>query len=115
MAENNENMGGLGTFLKAFGIITPEARRNVLIVVFVGMVTLIVFLFYALGRMSAKNDKLNDKIISMQKELYDRMINEVKSQVNRTVTPTVQKLDTVATTLDSATRELKQKINVKQK
>ncbi|MDX3913771.1 MAG: hypothetical protein QHC79_09545 [Pseudosphingobacterium sp.] len=101
MAENTQEKE-----LKTFGF-TGKLRTGLVTAIMALMLTAIVFLTqYAIS--------LNKEILQMQGNLYNQMIKEiktnVKTEVKETVVPTVKNLDTVASKLDSATTELKQKI-----
>lgn len=93
--------------LKAFGF-TGKLRT--------GLVTAIISIQFlaivALWRYTVSQSKDKETI---QKELYERVITEikgeVKSQVKETVEPSMNRLDTVTSKLDSATVQLKEKIN----
>ncbi|MDM8174800.1 hypothetical protein QT327_10605 [Olivibacter sp. 47] len=83
-----------------------------------GLVTAIIAIqFGTIAVLWNDNRNQSKEMSSMQDRLYQQMIKEikgeVKSEVGRTVTPTTQRLDTVANKLDRATTQLQQKMNVK--
>ncbi|QEL01589.1 hypothetical protein FKG96_12485 [Olivibacter sp. LS-1] len=85
-----------------------------------GLVTAIIAIQFAaivtLWRYTVSQSKDKEAI---QKELYEKMIERLDSKVNekmtKEVTPRMERLDTVTSRLDTATTQLQEKINVRQK
>lgn len=89
--------------LKTFGF-TGKLRTGFVTAIMGLMLTAIVFLtYYAID--------LNKQIQETQGKLYQEMIKEIKSQVKETVAPSMQKLDSTLTTVDSAATLVKESVN----
>lgn len=85
-----------------------------------GLVTAIISLqFIAIVTLWRYTVVQSNNITDMQKELYEKMLQRVDTKVDermsQEVKPRMEKLDTVTSRLDTATSQLQEKINVKQK
>lgn len=88
-------------FLKAFGFVTNEARKNLVVFFITLMVFSNAFFIYRGIKLQDNLNKCSDEKLTISLELSNKITDEVRKQI----LPTTQKIDRVVEKVDSvATR-----------
>jgi hypothetical protein len=103
-AKETKTNGEVKAFLEVFGFMSDQSRRNIIIFFFVLLVFSNVFFIRQTIMASHEIQTLNDDKVRMVQDLNNRIIEEVRKQVQPSVNRienTANNVDRVATKLDS--------------
>lgn len=102
--------------LEAFGFVSSEARRNLVIFIIVVLIFSNTFFIYQNIKQAENIQKLNDEKSEIILNLSTKITEEVRRQITPTTTrinQTVNKIDSVAVVVDSVATKTNKMLNFK--
>lgn len=102
--------------LGAFGFVSSEARRNLVIFIIVILIFSNMFFIYQNSKQAENIQKLNDEKSDIIMNLSAQITEEVRRQITPTttrITQTVNKIDSVAVVVDSVANKTNKMLNFK--
>lgn len=118
MNEENNKKIVVDNVLEAFGFVSNEARKNLVIFIIVILIFSNMFFIYQNIVLTERIQKLNDEKSEIILSLSSQITNEVRRQITPTtirINQTVDKIDSVAVVVDSVATKTNKILNFKKR
>lgn len=114
MSNTQSNNVAVNNVLEAFGFVSNEARKNLVIFIIVILIFSNIFFVYQNIVLTEKIQKLNDEKSEIILSLSSQITDEVRRQIAPTtyrINKTVNKIDSVAVVVDSVATKTNKILN----